>query len=165
MSWTRQMWRVSIVLTVLALRAQAQKGSAPELQLSCGLVSASGWDRDPVGRMKLIEDTATGKSWRVETNAGAPGSPARLIELPTGNQRVGAAGESREPLMVHEGDVLKVSQETPALHADFAAVAMRGGRNREWIRVRLRLSGRVALAQISGPTRASLVHDIGEVCR
>jgi hypothetical protein len=155
-----------MVLMVLASGAQAQKSSAPELQLSFGVVSASGWDKNQVGRKRLIEDPATGKSWRVETNAGAPGSPARLIEMPdTGNQPVGAAGQSREPLMVHEGDVLKVSQEAPALHADFAAVAMSGGRRREWIRVRLRLNGRIVPARISGATSASLVHDIGEVCR
>jgi hypothetical protein len=167
MSWTRQMWGVPVVLTVLASGAQdLTNGGAPELQLSCGLVSVAGWNKDQVSSKKLLEDPATGKTWRLETNSHSPEFPARLIEIPDkSNGRDRAAGERRRPLTIHEGDFLKVSQESAVLHADFAAVAMSGGRESESIRVRLRLSGRIFRAQVLGPARASLVYDMGEVCK
>jgi len=126
-------------------------------------------------RMGLIEDLSTCRHWSLERVAHHPDWPARLVEVsdealclyrtdaPQGKPTRQNTLMNHRRVIVREGDVLAISEETTALRANLEGVALSSGPEGGVIRVRLRFAGKVMSARITAPGMANLIRSGNEV--
>ena len=111
----------------------------------------------------VIEDATTHKTWSVVRNMEHPAWPARLIEMRGENEQPCFSHEDmrkeglrfeRSDLVVHARDSVAIAEDAPAWHGELGAVALSSGGIGDVIRVRLRISKRVAEAIVISRDRA-----------
>ena len=168
MRWLGQIVVVSIAMGLVQLRAETLKPGDSRLKQSCGFDTAKARSNGGAWPVRVIQDPAIHRNWRIERDSHHPEWPARFVQISDDQFNcAGATGPVEIPgssvaavnlpsLIVHKGDVLVISEDTAALHAEFDGFALSNGALGDSIRVRLRFAERVLRARITEQGRAVL---------
>ncbi len=137
----------------------------PAAETKAGLASAA-----PTARIvRVFDDPATGQRWRLELDPERPGGPGKLV-VATGPMEIGTkGGQTRKrktltlslPPVIREGEHLLVTQESAVIDARLDAVALQSAPLGATFKVRLKFSGKVAMAVALGHGRARLAPAAG----
>ena len=81
MSWLGQIVVVSIAMGMLQLRAETLKPGDSRLKPSCGFDIAKARSNGRGWRIRIIQDPAIHRTWRIERDSHHPEWPARLVQI------------------------------------------------------------------------------------